>query len=145
VCHTKNEARFQPKICDKTFSRIYHFFVTLFSRFGSQPSGNNGSQKDTLRLPCHDANWIEHTDSDARNTDALPTHTLWFRRCWDVFFTWGPALLKCYGPRAILIWHWPQPTTKHFEKVKGFFCQCISIKDKIVEMMCGVPIFSSVV
>jgi len=28
-------------------------------------------RKITLRLPCHDANWIEHTES---NTDALPTH-----------------------------------------------------------------------
>jgi len=32
--------------------------VTLFSRFRSQPSGNTGEQKDTLRLPCHDANWL---------------------------------------------------------------------------------------
>jgi len=58
--------------------------VTLFSRFRSQPSGNTGGQKDTLRLPYHDANWIEHTESKARNTDFLPT--LWFSRCWDVFF-----------------------------------------------------------
>jgi len=48
--------------------------VTLFSRFRSQPFGNTGGQKDTLRLSCHDANWIEHTESKARNSDALPTH-----------------------------------------------------------------------
>jgi len=48
--------------------------VTLFSRFRLQPSGNTGGQKDTLRLPYHDTNWMEHTESEARNTDALPTH-----------------------------------------------------------------------
>jgi len=48
--------------------------VTLFSRFRSQSSGNIGDQENTLRLPCHDANLIEHTESKARNTDALPTH-----------------------------------------------------------------------
>jgi len=48
--------------------------VTLFSRFRSKPSGNTGSQKNTLRLSYHDANWIEHIESKARNTDALPTH-----------------------------------------------------------------------
>jgi len=50
--------------------------VTSFSRFSSQaqPSGNTGGQHDTLRLSCHDANWIEYTESKARNTDALPTH-----------------------------------------------------------------------
>jgi len=47
--------------------------VTPFSRFRSQPSGNTGGQHDTLRLSCHDANWIEHAEK-ARNTDALPTH-----------------------------------------------------------------------
>jgi len=40
----------------------------------TQPSGNTGGQIDTLRLPCHNATWIEHTESKARNTDALPTH-----------------------------------------------------------------------
>jgi len=50
--------------------------MTLFSRFRSQPSGNTGSQKDTLRLSCYDANCIEHIESKARNTDALPTHML---------------------------------------------------------------------
>jgi len=29
------------------------------SRFRSQPSGNAGGQRGTLRLSCHDANWIE--------------------------------------------------------------------------------------
>ena len=48
--------------------------MTLFSRFRSQPSGNTGGQKNILRLPCHDANSIEHTESKATNTDALPTH-----------------------------------------------------------------------
>jgi len=33
-------------------------------------------------------------------------HTLWFSRCWGLFLTWGPALLKCYRPRAVLIRHW---------------------------------------
>jgi len=47
--------------------------VTLLSRFRSQPSGNTGGQHDTLRLPCHDAKWMEHPESRARNTDALPT------------------------------------------------------------------------
>jgi len=67
--------------------------VTLFSRFRSQPSGNSGGQKDALRLPCHDANWIEHTESKARNTDALPTH-------YDLagvemfFFNLGPLALE---------------------------------------------------
>jgi len=36
--------------------------VTFFSRFTSQPSGNTGGQKDTLRLSCHDANWIAHAE-----------------------------------------------------------------------------------
>jgi len=35
--------------------------VTTFSRFRSQPSDNTGGQYVTLRLSCHDANWIEHT------------------------------------------------------------------------------------
>jgi len=48
--------------------------VTPFSIFGSQPSDNTGGQHDTLTLSCHDANWKEHADSKARNTDALPTH-----------------------------------------------------------------------
>jgi len=46
--------------------------VTLFSRFRSQPSGNTGGQKDTLRLSCHDVNWRKHAESKASNTDALP-------------------------------------------------------------------------
>jgi len=33
-------------------------------------------------------------------------HTLCFSRCWGVFSTWGPALLKCYGPHATLIQRW---------------------------------------
>jgi len=28
------------------------------------------------------------------------------------FLTWGPALLKCYRPRATLIWHWRQIVAK---------------------------------
>jgi len=48
--------------------------VTLISRFRLQPSGNTVGQKYTLRLPCHGANWIEHTETKARITDALPTH-----------------------------------------------------------------------
>jgi len=58
--------------------------VTLFSICRSQPSGNTSGQKDTLRLPCHDANWREHTESKARNTDALPTH----------FMIW--QVLRCF-------------------------------------------------
>jgi len=50
----------------------------------------------------------EHTESKARNTDALPSHfMIYSSRCWDVFLlTWCPAFLKCYGPRATLIRHW---------------------------------------
>jgi len=48
--------------------------VTIFSRFRSQPCGKTGGQHNALRLPCHDANWIEHAEVEARNTDALPTH-----------------------------------------------------------------------
>jgi len=48
--------------------------VTSFSRFRSYPSGNTGGQHDTLRLTCHDANWIEHAETKPRNTYALPTH-----------------------------------------------------------------------
>jgi len=40
----------------------------------TQPSGNTGGQHDTLRLACHDANWREHAEGKAGNTDALPTH-----------------------------------------------------------------------
>jgi len=50
-----------------------NIFVAPFSRFRSQAPGNTGSQHDTLRLSHHDANWIEHAESKARNTDALPT------------------------------------------------------------------------
>jgi len=50
------------------------FFVTPFSGFRSQPSRNTGGQHDTLRLSCHDANWREHAESKASNTDALPAH-----------------------------------------------------------------------
>jgi len=91
--------------------------VTLFSRFRSQPSGNTGGQKDTLRLPCHDTNWIEHTESKARNTDALPTH---YNLAGVEMFvlTWGPALLKCYGPRATLIRHWLHHLQFSFVKTK---------------------------
>jgi len=39
------------------------FFVTPFSRFRSQPSGNTSGQHDTLRLLCHDANWREYCGS----------------------------------------------------------------------------------
>jgi len=67
--------------------------VTLFSRFRSQPSGNTGGQKDALSLPCRDANWTEHTESKARNANALPTH-------YDLagvemfFFNLGPRTLE---------------------------------------------------
>jgi len=70
--------------------------VTLFSRFRSQPSGNTGSQHDTLRLSCHDAKWIEHAESKARNTDTLPIN-----------YTIN-QVLRCFlnlGPRATLIRH----------------------------------------
>jgi len=30
-------------------------FLTPFSWFRSQPSGNTGGRQDTLRLSCHDA------------------------------------------------------------------------------------------
>jgi len=50
--------------------------VTPFIRFRSQPSGNTGGQHHTLRLSWHDANWREHAESKAGNTDALPTHVL---------------------------------------------------------------------
>jgi len=33
-------------------------------------------------------------------------HTLWFSRCWGLYLTWGPALLKCCRPRATFIRHW---------------------------------------
>jgi len=52
------------------------FFVTPFSRFRLQPSGNAGGQHDTLRLSCHDANSREHAESKASNMDALPTHNM---------------------------------------------------------------------
>jgi len=57
--------------------------VTLFSRFRSQPSVNTGGQHDTLRLSCHDANWIAHAEK--LETRMPCPHTLWFSRCWDVF------------------------------------------------------------
>ena len=66
--------------------------MTSFSRFRSQPSGNTGGQHDTLRLSCHDANWIEHAESKARNTDALPTlHGL---AGVEIFFNLGPRSLE---------------------------------------------------
>jgi len=79
--------------------------VTPFSRIWLQPSGNTGpSACDPLSMPCHDANWREHAESKARNTDALPTYFM--IASVEIFFlTWGPALLKCYGPHATLIRH----------------------------------------
>jgi len=68
------------------------FFVTSFSRFRSQTSGNTGGQYDTLRLSCNDANWIEHVESKVCNTDALPTHFMM------------QQVLRCFlnlGPRAL--------------------------------------------
>jgi len=66
--------------------------VTSFGRFRSQPSGNTGGQHDTLRLSCHDANWIEHAESKARSTDALPTlHGL---AGVEIFFNLGPRSLE---------------------------------------------------
>jgi len=60
--------------------------VTPFRIFRSQPSGNTGDQHDTLRLSRHDANWREHAESKAIETRLPCPHTLWFSRCWDVFF-----------------------------------------------------------
>jgi len=48
--------------------------VTPFIRFRSQPSGNTGSQHDTLRLSCHRCELEGACRERARNTDALPTH-----------------------------------------------------------------------
>ena len=47
--------------------------MTPLSRLRSQPSGNTGGQRDTLRLSCHDANGREHKESIASSTDASPT------------------------------------------------------------------------
>jgi len=97
--------------------------MTLFSWFArSQPSGNTGGQKDTLRLPCLDANWIEHTKSKARNTDALATLYDLAEMCWDVFFNLGSSALemlqasrylnlalasdRCKVPGKTIIWEW---------------------------------------
>jgi len=67
-------------------------FLTPFSRFWSQPSGNTGGQHDTLRLSSHDANWREHAESKSKNTDALATHVMIYQ------------VLRCFlnlGPRAL--------------------------------------------
>jgi len=66
--------------------------VTPFSRFRLQPSGNTGGQHATLRLSRHDANWLEHAESKARNTDALPTHLVIKQVLRCFFKTWGRAL-----------------------------------------------------
>ena len=74
--------------------------MTPFGKFRSQPSGYTGGQQDTLRLSCHDANWREHTETKASNTDALPTH--YDLAGVEVFFNLGPrALEMLQAPRYL--------------------------------------------
>ena len=46
------------------------------------------------------------------------SHSLCFSRCWGVFLTWGPELLKCYGPSVTLIRYWVDPAPGHFRDTK---------------------------
>jgi len=68
--------------------------VTLFSRFRSQPSGNTGGEKDTLRL--HDTMRTGESIQRVKLETRMPcAHTLWFSRSWDVFFfNLGPHALE---------------------------------------------------
>jgi len=77
-------------------------FLTPFSRFRSQPSGNTGGQQDTLRLSCHDANWRERAETS--KMDGLSTHFMIYQVL-RYFFNLGPRILEMLRTRATLIRH----------------------------------------
>jgi len=70
------------KICDKTFIRTQQFFVTPFSRFNSQLSGNIGGRFAQIVVSRCELDRACRVNLVTR----MPClHMLWFSRCWGVF------------------------------------------------------------